>query len=108
MKNACGAVFVLFLLLCLAPVGAFADAGVLLPMDKQQPDPSILSLDEMQIDIKIDNGVARVFVRQVFANHTNGIQEGNYVFALPTRATVSDFATWDGTTRLPAVILERK
>jgi Ca-activated chloride channel family protein len=108
MKNSFGAVLVLFLLLCLAPWSAFADAGVLLPMDKQQPDPSILSLDEMQIDIKIDNGVARVFVRQVFANHTNRIEEGNYVFALPSRATVSDFATWDGTTRLPAVILERK
>src|SRR6185436_12717227 len=58
--------------------------------------------------IKIDNGVARVFVRQVFGNHTDAIDEGTYIFALPSRATVSDFATWDGTTRLPAVILERK
>src|SRR4029077_14075075 len=30
------------------------------------------------------------------------------VFALPSRATVSDFAVWDGPTRVPAVILERK
>jgi len=44
----------------------------------------------------------------VFANHTPHIEEGNYVFALPTRATVSDFAVWDGPTRIPAVILERK
>jgi Ca-activated chloride channel homolog len=96
------------LILLLAPVVALADAGVLLPQGKSQPDASILSLEEMEINVKIDNGVARVFVRQVFANHTAAIEEGNYVFALPSRATVSDFATWDGPTRLPAVILERK
>jgi Ca-activated chloride channel family protein len=86
----------------------FADAGILIPRDKQQPDSRILSLEEMEITVRIDNGDARVFVRQVFANHTGGIQEGNYIFALPSQATVSDFATWDGPTRIPAVILERK
>src|SRR5271169_4426464 len=86
----------------------FADAGILIPRDKQQPDPAILSLEEMEITVRIDNGDARVFVRQVFANHTSGIQEGNYIFALPGHATISDFATWDGPTRIPAVILERK
>ena len=86
----------------------FADAGILIPRDKQQPDPAILSLEEMEITIRIDNGDARVFVRQIFANHTNAIEEGNYLFALPSHATISDFATWDGPTRIPAVILERK
>jgi len=99
-------IFVVLWLVSAAPV--FGDAGILIPRDKQQPDPSILSLEEMEITIRIDNGDARVFVRQIFANHTGGIQEGNYVFALPSRATISDFATWDGPTRLPAVILERK
>jgi len=98
-----------FALLWLAAVPLlWGDAGVLIPRDKQQPDPSILSLEEMEITIRIDNGDARVFVREVFANHTNGIQEGDYVFALPGSATVSDFAVWDGSTRIPAVILERK
>jgi len=86
----------------------FADAGVLIPRDKQQPNPAILSLEEMEITVRIDNGDARVFVRQVFANHTGRIEEGNYIFALPSHATISDFATWDGPVRLPAVILERK
>jgi Ca-activated chloride channel family protein len=94
--------------LLLAPMLVFGDGGVLIPRDKAQPDPAILSLEEMEITVQIDNGDARVFVRQVFANHTRGIEEGNYVFALPTRATVSDFAVWDGPTRIPAVILERK
>ena len=85
-----------------------ADAGVLLPRDQQQPDAAVLSLEEMEISVRIDDGDARVFVRQIFSNHTAGIQEGNYVFALPSRAIISDFATWDGPSRIPAVILERK
>ena len=89
-------------------VPLFGDAGILLPRNKQQPNPAILSLEEMEITVRIDNGDARVFVRQVFANHTGSIEEGNYIFALPSHATISDFATWDGPVRLPAVILERK
>src|ERR1700681_2353743 len=104
MKNTMLTLFALLF----APALLRADAGVLIPRDKAQPDPAILSLEEMEITIRIDNGDARVYVRQVFANHTPHIEEGNYVFALPTHATVSDFAVWDGPTRIPAVILERK
>src|SRR5215469_570921 len=104
MKNA---LFSFCLSLVLVPL-AVGDAGILLPRDKQQPDPRILSLEEMEIDVRIDNGDARVFVRQIFSNHTGLIEEGNYIFALPSHATISDFATWDGPVRIPAVILERK
>ena len=92
----------------LTPSTLFADAGVLIPRDKQQPNPAILSLEEMEITVRIDSGDACVFVRQVFANHTSAIEQGNYIFALPSHATISDFATWDGPVRVPAVILERK
>ena len=95
-------------LLLLLPMAATADSGVLVPTDKQAPDPAILSLSEMQVDIHVDNGDARVWVRQVFVNHTNRPQEGNYLFALPGGTTISDFAVWDGPVRIPAVILERK
>jgi Ca-activated chloride channel family protein len=108
MKKFIWFVLVLGLLPALASTLLFGDAGLLIPRDKQQPDAAVLSLEEMEITVRIDNGDARVFVRQIFANHTGGIQEGNYIFALPSRATVSDFATWDGPTRIPAVILERK
>ena len=104
MKNA----FIPALILLLVPALVLADAGVLIPRDKQQPNAAILSLEEMEITVRIDNGDACVFVRQIFANHTGGIEEGNYIFALPSHATISDFATWDGPVRLPAVILERK
>jgi Ca-activated chloride channel family protein len=94
--------------LLFTPSLLLADAGILIPRDKAQPDSAILSLEEMEITIRIDNGDARVFVRQIFANHTSKIEEGNYIFALPSQATVSDFAVWDGPTRIPAVVLERK
>jgi Ca-activated chloride channel family protein len=95
-------------LLLLMPAAARADSGVLVPLDKQAPDPAILSLTRMEVEIRIDNGDARVWVRQVFTNHTGNPQEGNYLFALPGGTTVSDFAVWDGPVRIPAVILERK
>ncbi len=101
-------VFVSALIALLATPLLLGDAGVLIPRSKQQPNPAILSLEEMEITVRIDNSDARVFVRQVFANHTGAIEEGNYIFALPSHATISDFATWDGPVRLPAVILERK
>jgi Ca-activated chloride channel family protein len=95
-------------LMFLTPCLLLADGGVLIPRDKAQPDPKVLSLEEMEITIRIDNGDARIFVRQIFANHTSHIEEGNYIFALPSHATVSDFAVWDGPVRIPAVVLERK
>jgi Ca-activated chloride channel family protein len=87
---------------------ASADTGVLIPGDRQQPDPAIFSLNEMTLEILIDNGTARVRMRQIFGNHGNTIEEGVYQFALPSKATVSGFAVWDGVTRIPGVILERR
>jgi hypothetical protein len=91
-----------------SPSALPADTGVLIPGDRQQPDPAVFSLDEMALEILIDNGVARVRVRQIFGNHSAAIQEGVYEFALPDKATVSDFAVWDDVTRIPGVILERR
>lgn len=97
----------LFLLL-LSFANSHAQSGILIPRDKQTPDPTILSLQEMSVDVTIDNGDAHVSILQIFLNHTNQVEEGTYRFALPTGSTVSDFAVWDGVTRIPAVILERK
>ncbi|MDQ2842906.1 MAG: VWA domain-containing protein [Acidobacteriota bacterium] len=100
--------FAVFLLLFGLTLTAGADTGVLIPRDKQAPDPSILSLDEMRVDIVIDNGDAHVSIVQIFTNHTSNVEEGSYRFSLPSGSTVSDFAVWDGAVRIPAVILERK
>src|SRR5579863_6938448 len=96
------------LLFLTAAALAWGDAGVLIPSTAKQPDARVLSLDEMSIDIIVDNGHAMIQVRQIFGNHTSAILEGNYVFALPGRALISDFAIWDDATRIPGVILERK
>jgi hypothetical protein len=79
----------------------FADTGMLIPGKGQQPDSSVFSLDEMTLEVRIDNGTARVQVRQIFGNHGSAIQEGTYQFALPGQATISDFAVWDDVTRIP-------
>ena len=94
--------------LILAAALAFGDAGILIPSNLEQPDAAVLSLEEMWIGIHIDNGDARVEVRQVFLSHQQQVLEGNYLFALSSRATVSDFAVWDDVTRIPGVILERR
>ncbi len=91
-----------------APTLLLADAGVLIPSTLKQPDPKVLTLDEMSIRVTLDNGHAKVNITEIFANHTSQILEGNWVFALPGRSVVSDFAVWDDTTRIPGVILERK
>ena len=94
--------------LVLASALAFADVGVLLPGDKTEPDPAVLTLDEMAIKVTIFNGHARVNIRQVFANRKDTVQEGTYMFALPSAALISDFAVWDDVTRIPGVIMERR
>jgi Ca-activated chloride channel family protein len=98
----------LFVLLAFAAIPTSAQSGTLIPRDKEAPDPAILSLDEMRVDVTIDNGDAHVSIIQIFANHSRNIEEGTYRFALPGGSTVSDFAVWDGSVRIPAVILERK
>lgn len=111
IRNGCattGIFMALALAVFLAGVSARAQSGILIPRDKEAPDPGILSLEEMSADITIDNGDAHISILQIFLNHSDRIEEGTYRFALPTGSTVSDFAVWDGVTRIPAVILERK
>jgi Ca-activated chloride channel family protein len=95
-------------LLLLVPAIADAQSGVLIPTSTDKPDPNVLSLDEMSVNILIDNQYARVRVVQIFGNHTNQAQEGKYIFLIPTTAAISDFAVWDGDVRIPGVILEKR
>ena len=101
--------FLLILLILLSTTSwCRGDAGVIIPIGEERPNPSILSLEEMHITVYIDNGDARVFIQQIYGSHHDGVLEGNYIFALPSRAAISDFAVWDGVTRIPGVILERR
>ncbi|HEY6327998.1 MAG TPA: VIT and VWA domain-containing protein [Blastocatellia bacterium] len=96
------------LALVLLPSAAHLQSGVLIPSSSSQPDPAVLSLDEMAVDVLIDNQFSRTRVTQIFGNHTERPQEGNYVFLIPTTASISDFAVWDGDVRIPGVILEKR
>jgi Ca-activated chloride channel family protein len=104
MRRALGPL--LLLASCWLPMQA--QAGLLVTTSAGRPDPKILSLREMTVEIGIARGYARVNVRQIFENHTTDIQEGTYRFALPASAAVGDFAVWDGLQRIPGVILEKK
>lgn len=97
-----------FLVATIFPALAAGDAGVLLEQGSSQSDPSRLSLAEMAVDVRIDDQTARVRIRQIFSSHVGAVTEGRWEFALPESAAVSDFAVWDGVTRIPGVILERR
>src|SRR5262245_868479 len=100
---------VIFWLLSFSVSMAWGDAGVLIPSsDSDKPDPTKLSLADMHVSILVDNQNASVSVRQIFASHVGGALEGKYLFSINPDALISDFAVWDGTVRIPGVILERK
>ncbi len=97
------------LLLTAAAVGFVrADTGVIIPSDRQSPDPAELSIESLKIRVEVDGGHATVHWNEVFRNKTGRVLEGTYLLALPGNAAVSDFAVWDDVTRIPGVILERK
>lgn len=87
---------------------AMAQAGLLVPTSSGRADDSVLAIREMDIEVGIARGYARVNVRQIFENRTSSAQEGTYRFALPPSASVGDFAIWDGLQRIPGVILEKR
>jgi Ca-activated chloride channel family protein len=96
------------LLLLFAHETVQAQSGVLIPSGGDKPDPSVLTLDEMSVRLLIDNQFARVRVMQIFGNRTDRVREGRYVFLIPTTASISDFAVWDGDVRIPGVIMEKR
>lgn len=87
---------------------ASAQSGVLIPTGENKPNPKILSLAAMNVEITIDNQHANVKIAQIFDNHAARVLEGKYVFALAEKSSISDFAVWDNDTRIPGVMMERR
>jgi Ca-activated chloride channel homolog len=85
-----------------------AQSGVLIPSTSDKPNSATLSLQVMKVDVLIDNQHARVRVLQIFDSHIAQALEGKYLFALPPQASVSDFAIWEGDTRIPGVMMEKR
>ena len=76
------------LLVALVALPASAQTGLLVPTSTGRPDPRVLSLREMTVDVGIARGTARVNVRQVFENHTGDVQEGTWRFRLSPCKTI--------------------
>ena len=55
-----------FALGILAPVLLLGEAGIIVPVGVSEPDPAKLSLEEMDVRVRIDNGLATVAVKQIF------------------------------------------
>lgn len=100
----------LFLILeSLLPISSiFAQSGVLIVENAFKPDSAILSLAVMNVDITLDNGRATVKIVQIFDNHSARVLEGKYIFALPQKSAISDFAVWEGDLRIPGVMMQKK
>lgn len=88
--------------------GGFTQSGTLIPTDADRPDPKVLALAKMDVDVAIDNNRATVRIVQIFENKTDRTLEGQYIFALPRESGVSDFAVWENTQRIPGVMLEKR
>jgi Ca-activated chloride channel family protein len=87
---------------------ASAQSGVLIPLPSEKPDAKILSLAAMNVEILIDNQHATVKVIQIFDNRTGQTLEGKYVFSLPQKSSISDFAVWEADARIPGVMMEKR
>lgn len=93
--------------------GAFtslrADVGVLVPSNVgAQPDPKLLSMERLDVTLRIDDEHATVRVLQVFHNRSKRELEGHYVFHRPVEASISSFAVWDDGKRIPGVVMEKR
>lgn len=110
MKNFLRKLIAHALAVCLFSTGLQlrGQSAVLIPLPSEKPDPNVLSLAVMNVDILIDNQHATVNVMQIFDNHTTRTLEGKYVFALPGSASISDFAIWENTLRIPGVMMEKR
>ncbi len=86
----------------------YGQSGVLIPTSENKPNSKILSLAVMKVEILIDNQHATTKVLQIFDNHTSNVLEGKYVFALPQKSSIADFAVWDNDLRIPGVMMERR
>lgn len=98
--------FLLFTLII--PSLVFAEAGVIVPRGSSYPNDKILSIEKMRVDVKIDGLFVNVKIMQIFKNHKNYDQEGEYIFTMPDNAMISNFAIWEDGNRIKGVIMEKK
>jgi len=87
----------------LAPLALIA--GILVPIENGQK-PLVVRQQDLQI--RIQDQVARATLDEVFENTTARPLEADYLLQLPDGAAVSDFATWVDGQRVSSRIEEKK
>ncbi|MDP8225945.1 MAG: VIT domain-containing protein [Candidatus Lernaella stagnicola] len=87
---------------------AAADTGVLTPYIGSQEQPAdSLSLDHMEIHLRVDHGMTHVEILHVYQSHASRMLEGRFRMVIPEQADIDGFAVWDDLTRIPGVIMEK-
>lgn len=100
------------LLSILAPAATLPAQGIIVPercrVECGIPLPNALPIESVTLDVKIEGQVATTHVTQVFRNETGATLEGTYFFPIPTSASVTEFAIWDGDRRLAGEVRPRE
>ena len=93
---------------CLAmPATARAQLGALIVDGAEAPEPDVLALDEVVIEVTIDHLHATVHLTQVFENRTERALHGRLELALGPEASMSSLALWERELRRTAAVVER-
>ncbi len=90
------------------PSGKAVRRGNLLARFPTWPGEWPLPVRVMDVDVYIEDGVARTTIDQTFFNHTNFELEGVYSFPLPADAAISRLAMYVDGKRMEAGVTERQ
>lgn len=96
--------FLAVLALAATAAGRSEGAGMMVPDDESVPP---LALKYLRVDTTIENQVATTRISQAFKNSTSRDLECTYIFPLPERAAIRDFAMYIGGKRMKGELLER-
>lgn len=99
--------------LCLLASAAPLEAqGIIVPGCRRVacpgPLPTALPVESVTLETSIEGQVATTHVTQVFRNETAMTLEGTYFFPIPSEASITEFALWDGDRRLEGEVRSRE
>lgn len=97
--------FFCFLFLFSATFSPLFGDGFIIPRPKLGEVIPPLSVKYHKVDVRIIDQVAKTSIDQVFINNHNRDIEGTYIFPLPEKAAISEFAMYVGDQRIEGEIL---
>ncbi len=96
-------------LLLVLGLGGSADLlgdGFIIPRPRPGEVVPPLSVKYHRVRVEIANQAAKTFIDQVFINNHNRDLEGTYIFPLPEKAAISEFAMYIGDQKVEGEILD--